>query len=260
MALRFLRRRRTEATTMTVVEHLDELRRRLVISVMALGVGGIAGWFLFPSVFTALTNAFCDFMSEPAHRVLALDPRNPCKLAYNTIPEPFLMKIKLVAFIAFVVALPVILYQFWRFVTPGLLPRERRYAAPFVLVSIGLFVLGGWFAMLTLPKGLDFLLGFAGTERVVIVLSIAKYIGFVMLLIVAFGAAFEFPVILVSLTLAGVLSSQQLRRARRYAVLGISVAAAVITPSQDIFTMTAMMVPLLIFYELSILISRILKR
>jgi sec-independent protein translocase protein TatC len=171
-----------------------------------------------------------------------------------------MMKIKLVAFLGLVLALPVVLYQLWRFITPGLLPRERRYAVPFVLVSLALFALGGWFAILTLPKGLEFLLGFAGTERVEAVLSIAKYIGFVMVLILVFGAAFEFPVVLVSLTLVGVLSSQQLRQWRRYALLIIAVGAAVITPSQDFFTMLAMMVPLLVFYELSILISRIFKR
>jgi sec-independent protein translocase protein TatC len=252
------RRRRDPAATMTVVEHLEELRHRLVVSILAIGAGAIGGWFLYPGVFNVLTNAFCDFMVQ--HPDLASDAEDPCKLVYLSVTEPFLMKIKLVAFVGLVLALPVVLYQFWRFVTPGLLPRERRYAAPFILVSLALFALGGWFALITLPKGLDFLLGFAGTDRLVPILSIAKYIGFVILLILAFGVAFEFPVILVSLTLVGVLSSAQLRQWRRYALLVIAVAAAVITPSQDFFTMGAMMVPLLIFYELSILISRILKR
>ena len=242
---------------MTVIEHLDELRRRLVISLLAIGVGGVIGWFLYPSVFNVLTNSFCDFMR--AHPELSAN-EDPCALAYFSVTEPFLIKIKLVAFLALAIALPVVLYQFWRFVTPGLLPRERRLAGPFVLASLALFALGGWFALLTLPKGLEFLLGFAGTTRLVAVLSIGKYVGFVLLMILAFGAAFEFPVILISLTLVGVLSSQQLRRWRRYALVGIAVAAAVITPSQDVFTMTAMMLPLIVFYELSILISRILKR
>lgn len=258
MALRFLRRRRERSGTMTVVEHLDELRRRLIISIGAVAVGAVGGWFLYPPVFNLLTNSFCDFMRD--HRNLALNPQDPCQLVYTTVTEPFLTKIKLVAFLGLVLALPVVLYQLWRFVTPGLMPRERRYAAPFVLVSLVLFALGAWFAVLTLPRGLEFLLGFAGTERLVAVLSIARYVSFVLLLILAFGLSFEFPVVLVSLTLVGVLSTQQLRRWRRYAVLVVAVAAAVITPSQDFFTMTALMVPLLVFYELSILVSRILKR
>jgi len=123
-----------------------------------------------------------------------------------------------------------------------------------------LFALGGFFAFLTLPKGLAFLLGFAGTNHIEFVLSTGKYVGFVMLLIIAFGAAFEFPLILISLTFVGVLSSRQLRDWRRYALVLIAIVAAVITPSQDWFTMTALMVPLIIFYELSIIVARLLKK
>jgi len=115
-------------------------------------------------------------------------------------------------------------------------------------------------AYVTLPKGLNFLLGFAGTAQIKFVMSTGKYLGFVMLILLAFGAAFEFPLILISLTLVGVLSSRKLRDWRRYALVFIAVVAAVITPSQDWFTMTALMVPLVIFYELSILIARLLKK
>ena len=242
---------------MTLVEHLSELRKRLFISVLAIAVGSSIGWFLYRPVFNLLTNPFCEFMT--GHPNLALDPKDPCRLAYLSVVEPFLLKLKLSFFLGFLLALPIVLYQLWRFITPGLTSRERRFALPFVVVSLILFAFGAWFAMLTLPKGLAFLLGFAGTDRVVAVLSIAKYVGFVMLLILAFGLSFEFPLVLTSLTLVGVLSSRQLRRWRRYAVLVIAIVAAVVTPSQDWFTMTAMMVPLLVFYELSILISRLLK-
>ena len=243
---------------MTVVEHLTELRKRIIISVLALALGMVGGWFLYRSVFNFLSNPFCSFMTK--HPNLATDPSDPCRLVYLSVLEPFLIKIKLVAFIGFILALPVVLYQVWMFVTPGLTQKERRYAVPFVASSLVLFALGGWFALLTLPKGLAFLLGFAGTQRVFAVLSIAKYLGFVILLILAFGASFEFPLLLIALTLVGVLSSRKLREWRRYAVLSIAVFAAVITPSQDAFTMTAMIVPLLVFYELSIVVARILKK
>jgi sec-independent protein translocase protein TatC len=259
VALTLRPRRRTDPeATMTVVEHLEELRRRLIVSVAALGVGMVGGWFLYGPVFRVLSNPFCDFMR--AHPELAANPRDPCRLVYLSVTEPFLIKVKVVAFLGFLLALPVILYELWRFVTPGLTPRERRFALPFVLSSLALFAFGAWFALLTLPKGLAFLLGFAGTTRIQAVLTIGKYLGFVMLLILAFGAAFEFPLILISLSLVGVVSSEKLRRWRRYAIVLIAVVAAVITPSQDWFTMTAMMVPLIVFYELSILISRLLKR
>jgi sec-independent protein translocase protein TatC len=243
---------------MTVVGHLEELRTRLIVSVGAVALGAVGAWFLYPRVFRFLSNPFCRFMVR--HPTLAIDPKQPCQLAFTSPVEPFLIKIKLVAFLGVILALPVVLYELWMFVTPGLTSRERRFALPFVLSSLALFTLGAWFAMLTLPKGLDFLLGFAGTTRIVAVLTIGKYLAFVVLLIVAFGVSFEFPLILIFLALVGVLSSRKLRQGRRYAVLAIAVFAAVITPSQDWFTMSALMVPLIVFYELSILITRLLKK
>ncbi len=258
MALTLRRRRRDSTSTMTMVEHLDELRRRLISSVIAVAVGAVAGWFLYTPVFRLLSNPFCDFIRDVPR--LAIDPDRPCRLVYLSVAEPFVTKLKLVVFIGFAVALPVVLYQLWRFITPGLTTRERRFAIPFVLSSVALFALGTWLAILTLPKALSFLLGFAGTSRVIAVVSMGKYVSFLVLLILAFGVAFEFPVLLMSLTMVGILSSAKLREWRRYSYLFIAIAAAVITPSQDWFTMTAIMVPLIVFYELSILISRLLKR
>jgi sec-independent protein translocase protein TatC len=251
-------KRKSRSPTMTVVEHLDELRSRLIISILAIAVASVGAWFLFGPVTRILQNPYCSFMH--AHPQLAADPRDPCKLVFSSVVAPFLVKIKVTVFLGIGMALPVILYQVWRFITPGLTTKERKYAIPFVLSSLVLFAFGGWFAMFTLPRGLNFLLGFAGTKGFLLLLTFDKYLAFVMLLILAFGLSFEFPLVLISLTLVGVLSSQKLRRWRRYAILGIAVFAAVITPSQDWFTMSAMMIPLLIFYELSILISRLLKK
>jgi sec-independent protein translocase protein TatC len=251
-------RRKPRVSTMTVVEHLDELRSRLIISVVAVILGSIAGWFLYRPVVNILSNPFCDFMV--AHPSVAADPADPCRLVFGGPVEPFSVKLKVAMFLGLALALPVILYELWMFITPGLTSRERRFAWPFVLISIALFAFGGWFAIFTLPRALSFLLGFAGTTRVLLLLTYGKYLGFTMLLILAFGASFEFPLVLISLTMVGVLSSRQLRDWRRYAILLIAVFAAVITPSQDWFTMTAMMVPLLVFYELAILVSRLLKR
>jgi sec-independent protein translocase protein TatC len=252
------RRRRPRPSSMTVIEHLSELRTRIIISFAAVAVAAIGGWFLYRPVVNLLTNPYCDFMR--AHPQFAFDSSNPCKLVFSSPLQPFLVKLKVAVFLGLAMALPVVLYELWMFVMPGLTSKERRYTLPFVLSSLVLFGLGGWFALVTLPKGLNFLLGFAGSSRVLLLLTFDKYLGFVMLLILAFGVSFEFPVVLISLELAGVVTSRRLRQWRRYAILGIAIFAAVITPSQDWFTMSAMMVPLIGFYELSILVGRLLKR
>ncbi|HEY1330811.1 MAG TPA: twin-arginine translocase subunit TatC [Actinomycetota bacterium] len=253
------RRRRNPTGTMTLMEHLGELRTRLIICMLALLVAAIPAWFLYGPVFTFLSNPFCSFMT--AHPTLAANPAHPCNLYWNSPVEPFLVKVKVVSVLALGIALPVVLYEGWRFITPGLTSRERRYSVPFVLSSMVLFGLGAAFALFTLPKALNFLLGFAGTIRVALILSVAKYLGFTLLLILAFGVSFEFPLLLIFLMMVGVLSSRRLLQWQRYAVVGIAVFAAVITPSQDWFTMSAMMVPLIVFYYLAILVGRfILKK
>ena len=246
---------------MSVLEHLDELRTRLIISVVVVALGAVGGWFLYRPVFNLLTNPFCTFIRPHPSLAVRNEPSTQCGLAFYSVLEPFLVKLKVAVFTGFALALPVVLYEAWMFVTPGLMPRERRFAIPFVVSSLVLFVMGALFAIWTLPKALNFLLGFAGTTKLFAVLSIEKYLGFVTLLILAFGVSFEFPLVLISLTFVGVLSSRQLRHWRRHALLGIAVFAAVITPSQDWFTMTAMMVPLLVFYYLAILVGRfVLKK
>jgi sec-independent protein translocase protein TatC len=259
VALIFRRRRRERSPDgeMSVIEHLQELRNRLITSIAAVVLGMVGAWLLYPTAFLRLSDAFCDYMTE--HPELA-GGRDPCDLAFFGPTEPFLVKLKVVAILGLILALPVVLYQLWRFITPGLLPKERRYAFPFVFFSVVLFVLGAWLALVSLPRALNFLLGIAGTDRVSIILSFEKYISFVTFMILAFGVAFEFPVVLVSLTLVGVLSSTMLRQWRRYALVISAVAAAVITPSADPFTMITLMIPLLVFYELSILIARLLRR
>ena len=132
-------------------------------------------------------------------------------------------------------------------------------AVPFVASSLVLFSLGATFAYLTLPKGLHFLLGFAG-QSLVVLPSATRYFSFVMLLVLAFGISFEFPLLLILLAWVRVLPSTRLRKWRRMAILVITVFAAVITPSQDPYTQLAMMVPMIVFYELAIVVARLLKR
>ena len=242
---------------MTVIEHLEELRTRLVITLVAVGLGAVAGWALYPHVFHLLIHSYrlaCQAL--PAHN----KPPIPCDtLVVQSVIEPFIVRLKVSVFTGFAIALPVVLYELWRFVTPGLTRTERRLAIPFVMSSVVLFAMGAAVAYLTLPKGLHFLLGFAG-QSLVVLPSATKYFSFVMLLVLAFGISFEFPLLLIFLAWVRVVPSTRLRKWRRYAFLIITIFAAVITPSQDPYTQLAMMVPMIVFYELAIAVARLLKR
>jgi sec-independent protein translocase protein TatC len=250
------RRRRDPARTMSVIEHLEELRTRLIVVVIAVAVGTIAGWAVYSWVFRFLTHPYRHVLTQLPKSVR---PPTHGKLVFTGVVEPFLIRFKIAVFTGLAIALPVVLYQLWRFITPGLTRRERRMALPFVFCSLLLFALGGWFAFLTMTKGLRFLLGFAGNS-IVPFLTVDRYINFVLFLVLAFGLSFEFPLVLIMLEWVGVLSTRKLRDWRRWAWLGITIFAAVITPSQDPYTQLAMMVPMIIFYELAIVVGRAMKR
>jgi sec-independent protein translocase protein TatC len=253
-----LRRRTTDERTgtMTLIEHLEELRHRVILSCIALGAGAVVGWFLYPIFISIVTHPFCNYVAS-----LPKDRRPPtgCDLVANGALDPFTVKLKVVFALGLFVALPVILYQLWAFIVPGLTSRERRMAVPFIASSMVLFALGALMAYITLPKGLGFLLGFAG-EDIVPLITASSFIGFVVLLTLAFGLSFEFPILLIFLGLAGVVSSAKLRSWRRSAIVLIAVFAAVITPSSDPYTMLALMIPMLLFYEAAIIVIRLLKK
>ena len=222
---------------------------------IAVGVCGIAAWFLYEPVKELLRDPFCQYLTDNPE----VRPPAGCDLVFNGPIDGFLVKLKMVGFLALAIALPVVMYQLWTFIVPGLTSKEKKWSIPFVVASCVLFALGGLFAYITLPRALDFLLSFAG-ENVVPLITFDKYMGFVVLVTLAFGISFLFPVLLVFLEGVGVLSVAKLRAWRRWAILGIAVFAAVITPSQDPYTMLAMMIPMYVFYEVSIIIGRIMKR
>jgi sec-independent protein translocase protein TatC len=253
---KFLRRSEAERTgTMSVMEHLEELRRRIVIAFLAVLAGAVVGWFLYPYVLELLRDPFCQYLRDNPE----VRPPAGCDLVFNSPVDAFLTKLKMVGFLGLIVALPIVLYQLWAFIVPGLTSREKKWSIPFIVTSTLLFIAGAAFAIWTLPKALEFLLGFGG-EAVVPLITFDRYIGFVTLVTLAFGVSFLFPVILVFLEAVGVLSWQLLASWRRWAILGISIFAAVITPSGDPYTMFAMMIPMYVFYEASIIIGRIMKR
>ncbi len=242
---------------MSLIDHLKELRHRLVICIWALLAGSVVGFFLYEPAMRLIQSPYCDFLRENPDK--APFEQQGCSLIFLGAVDGFLITVKVIVFLALLVALPVILYQLWAFIVPGLTARERKWAIPFVALSIVLFLLGGLAAFLTLPKALDFLLS-AGGDFVNPLLTVDKYIGFVIFTILAFGLGFEFPILLISLSAAGVLSNETMRKYRRQVVLGLAIFAAVITPSPDPISMLALLIPLYLFYEGAIIVSRLLKR
>lgn len=237
---------------MSLMEHLEELRSRLFKVVLAYAACCAVAWYFYSPILAMLI--------DPLARLPVADQiLEGGQLIYTAPTEAFIIRLKVTAFAGMVLALPVALWQLWRFVTPGLHAHERKYALPFVVVSVVLFAAGVVTAFVSLPKALEVLAGFAGTELVLLPRA-ADYLSFVLILIAAFGFSFEFPIILLGLTLVGVLSSRKLRNARRMAWIVILVLAAVITPTQDPITLMIMAVPLGLLYEGTILVARLLKK
>ena len=243
--------------TMTVMEHLEELRHRIVISSFAILAGAVGGWFLYNRVITFMQHPYCQYvLSVPK----AQQPVGGCRLIFTGLLDGMLVKIQIVFYLGCVLVLPILLYQLWAFIVPGLHDRERKMVTPFIASSVVLFAAGGAVAIITLPKALQFLLGFNNPQVASPLISITQYVTFYVLVTIAFGVSFLFPVVLVFLEVVGVLHTAQLRKVRRFAVLGISIFAAVITPSSDPYTMLALMIPMVLFYEAAIIIGRIMKK
>jgi sec-independent protein translocase protein TatC len=246
-----LRRRavpRPSPNAMTLVEHLGELRQRLIKSLIAFVAMAIVAYVFYPHLLRFLEHPWCAAMDK-----------HSCSLAVLSPLDPFALRLNVSAYGGLVLASPIILFQAWQFVTPGLKASEKRYAIPFVLCAIGLFCLGAYVAWLTFPHALGFLHA-AGGPGINDLFTAQRYINLILALMAIFGLTFEFPIVLVALELAGVVTWRQLVKVRRWAILGITIIAAVVTPSSDPFSMLAMAIPMVIFYEISIIIGRFLRR
>ena len=237
---------------MSLFDHLIELRRRLTRAVIALGIGAVIGYFVFPYLLDLIMAPYCQIADD-------LRPDDTCTLVALTPLEPFSVRLKTSFVIGVFIGGPVIFYQLWRFITPGLTTKERRYALPFVAGSQVMFAIGILFAYVAIPFGLRTLLGFGG-PGIEPLLSASEYLSFFLMLSIAFGLVFELPRVLIFLALVGVVSSASLRKVRPYAILTSVVAAAFITPTNDAITLLFMAGPMVAFYELSIWVAWLIER
>ena len=240
---------------MALVEHIRELRNRLGVSLLALGACVVVAFFLREQVFELIKRPYCQ--TEVAQETINL--AGECELYAFGPFEQFAVSLRISFIAGVVVSSPVWLYQLGAFITPGLHRHEKRYAAAFLSAALVLFVTGTVFAYFTISRGLQFLLTVGG-DGIVTLPSIQSYLSFVTLTLLGFGVAFLFPVIVLFLNVVGLFPSSRMRSWRRGMVVGIAVAAAVLTPSQDPFTFMAMALPLYALYEGCIVLARLRER
>lgn len=236
---------------MPVLDHLRELRRRVIIMLLIVAVGGVLGWIFYANILDFLRHPYCQV---PAKYRYESPSGGSCVLIYHGVLDGFTTRLKVAVIAGAVVTGPLWLYQVWAFITPGLRKNERKYTLIFVVTSTLLFAAGMALAYAVLTRGLTFVLraSGAGTQAL---LTINDYISFVTLMLVVFGAAFELPLLVVMANFAGVLPSKALKRSRRVSIFLIFVFAAVATPSTDPFTMCAMAIPMVLLLEVAIQVA-----
>ncbi len=234
---------------MSLLDHLAELRTRIIRSLLAVLGGAI--------VVYAFNSRIFDFLAEPYCQIR---PSEDCVFLATGPLDQFSVALSLAGYGGLLLALPVIFYQMGRFVMPGLYSHEKRVLAPFIAVSIVLLAMGMTVAYLFLPRALEVLATFGSEEKFEQFFSAPVYLSFFMKMMLAFGLAFELPLVLVFLQMVGIVQTATLRKNRRIAVVAVVILAAIITPTGDPFTLLILAVPMYMFYEIALIIgSRMTK-
>lgn len=229
------------------LSHLEELRKRLIICAIAVGIGSGIAYIFSERLFQLLIRPLKTVMPEGNH------------LIFTNLPEMFLSYIKVAFITGVLIAAPLIFYELWMFVAPGLYRKEKRYVIPFVVSSTILFVGGSLFGyFVVFPFGFKFFMGFSD-EYVKAFPSVKQYLSFSIKLLFAFGIVFQLPIVVFFLTKIGLVTRDMLKRQRKYAILLTFVIAAILTPP-DVITQCMMAGPLILLYEIGIFISRFAKK
>jgi len=254
-----------ETKIMSFMQHLGDFRKKITVSLIAVCVTfviafsyseDILRFFMFPLRYTL------DFSVRKMYMYYAYqDKLHDTKLVFLSPTEGFWMNMKISMVAALILALPVIFQQLWSFVSPGLHMKEKKYVVPFVVTATGLFLVGGAFCFfIVLPFAMAFLLTYKLGDFMMPMLSVGQYVDFCLKFVLAFGAVFELPIIIIFFTKMGFVTPKTLAKHRKYAVLIAFVVAAILTPTPDIFNQTLMAVPMIVLYEVGILMSRIFIR
>lgn len=233
---------------MPLADHLRELRSRLVKSGIAIVIGMVIGWILYPTIFALLSEPF-----EGAVAQAQAEGRD-VTLALTGVTDPFVLQLQVAAISGILIAAPVWLYQLWRFVTPGLHKHEKRWGIAFVAVATPLFAAGTVLAYMVLPIGLEILLGFT-PENVENIVSVDRYLSFFLRTVVVFGVGFLTPLLIVTLNFAGVLSGKRLLSWWRWIIFAVFIFAAVATPTGDPINLALLAGPVLLLVSVAIGIS-----
>lgn len=247
---------------MSLTEHLSELRMRIIRAGLAVMLGVIVIVAVYDTVLAWLTGPYADLCQrrEEGYCGESFDPSTgDVSLVILDPVEGLATRLRVAFYGGFVLALPVVLWQVWKFVVPALHKNEKRYAMGFVGSSVALFCAGGFIAFTTLERALEFLIDWAGAD-VDQVFQVQAYIRLVTLMVVAFGIGFTIPVMLVFLQLLGAVSWRTLLGGWRYAIVGTFLVAAAITPSGDPISLLALSVPMIVLYFVAILIGRVVQR
>lgn len=241
------------ADTMTLTEHLAELRVRIIRSALAVAVGMV--------LIIAFYDQVLDFLLQPYVDLCERKPQDFCdpELFIFSPTEGLATRVRVGLYGGIVVALPVLLWQAWRFIVPALNQKEKKWAIPIVLVSLCLFLAGGALAYYSIGQALEFLIGWAGSD-VDQVFSVQSYVSLIGLMIFAFGLGFMLPVFVFGAQAFGVVTPKRLLKSWRIAVVVIAVISAVITPSGDPVTMAMLGIPMMVLYFLAILLGWLVVR
>ena len=233
-----------EEKKMSLTEHLAELRKRLLRSIIALGIGFLACYYFKDGIFNIVTKPLTEALPKNSY------------LIYTGLTEAFFVYMKLSFFASLIITSPFILYQIWKFIEPGLLETEKKYIVPFVVSSTSLFVGGILFGyFIVLPPAFEFFVSF-NNKYLQAMISFSDYLSLFVTFLLGFGVSFELPIFIFFLARLGIVNAQMLSKQRRYAILIIFIAAAVLTPSPDALSQVLMAIPLMVLYEVSIFVAK----